>query len=732
MLPSHINNVTTSIQQDFSKIEEKNLLSNDVYNSSSNQSITEFYCKKCRMQRNLSANSTSDEDKFEKVMPLSLPSSKITKIVASNSLPIIQNLKVLEKNEKFDSIEIEKRQNKKENDEILKIQDLENIETSSISYETIESKRTSIITATEECTDSNLDLYVADVLTESLKQLPEGGSDTEPIICKSQFIESSSAAKIKQKEVLGNNCKEEYLNSKLKQDKSLFTKESKCQDNNKFEPTHLILTTELLKKLNVDFVLLNFGSVYPSSSNIEKKPITRNLNKIQKADSLEVNASSTTNESSCSASEDSSNNQKMIKNKNSQTMKSTSCDWIRKNEEKLLETDNKTTNPIITLNPCSNIQERNEKSLNKKETLKQTETKTEKSEKKNKTSSANSPCFRICPGLAHFHQNHPRFGSHHSKTSKVRRTPSNSSSIKKSQSSPAKGAIKKMTIFQTQSDIITPDKESGPKRFYQKTEINDGEKRIEILEIVECSEKCYPSSSEKSRKVTGTTDKMPLEKDICFPKPKDNKKSISKFDSNISQKSIIDVNDTKTKINSPTSSHLISKATVKDVMTQTIPTPSSNCILCKNQEKLPKHFTEDSLNVIRSPNAIRRKGTPGKYHQVFEIIPEEKSSISTDSSSEDNKKSTKNKDNEKNSINSEKQLQKSKISDFNKTNSTHGSYSSATEKKLEQNTLKSCLITETKSDHKQSIEEGNFILIFTFFVYFCFKIYILRCLLSIY
>lgn len=47
--------------------------------------------------------------------------------------------------------------------------------------------------------------------------------------------------------------------------------------------------------------------------------------------------------------------------------------------------------------------------------------------------------------------------------------------------------LQKMTLsHHSPSDLITPDRDCGPRRMYQKTEIREGTKRIEILEIVEC------------------------------------------------------------------------------------------------------------------------------------------------------------------------------------------------------------------------------------------------------
>lgn len=53
--------------------------------------------------------------------------------------------------------------------------------------------------------------------------------------------------------------------------------------------------------------------------------------------------------------------------------------------------------------------------------------------------------------------------------------------------SKARNDVQKMTLsHHSPSDMITPDRDCGPRRMYQKTEIREGTKRIEILEIVEC------------------------------------------------------------------------------------------------------------------------------------------------------------------------------------------------------------------------------------------------------
>lgn len=55
--------------------------------------------------------------------------------------------------------------------------------------------------------------------------------------------------------------------------------------------------------------------------------------------------------------------------------------------------------------------------------------------------------------------------------------------------------VQHMTLYAAApSELMTPDVECGPRRMYQKTEIVDGEKRIEILEIVECLEETTTAS----------------------------------------------------------------------------------------------------------------------------------------------------------------------------------------------------------------------------------------------
>ncbi|XP_050081548.1 mucin-19-like isoform X2 [Anopheles aquasalis] len=57
--------------------------------------------------------------------------------------------------------------------------------------------------------------------------------------------------------------------------------------------------------------------------------------------------------------------------------------------------------------------------------------------------------------------------------------------------------VQQMTLY-PQADL-TPDIEGGPRRMYQKTEIQEGDKHIEILEIVECADSAPRSVRSSSR-----------------------------------------------------------------------------------------------------------------------------------------------------------------------------------------------------------------------------------------
>lgn len=79
-----------------------------------------------------------------------------------------------------------------------------------------------------------------------------------------------------------------------------------------------------------------------------------------------------------------------------------------------------------------------------------------------------------------------------------------SKSTKELNNESIKRDVQHMTLYETTGTELTPDLDGGPKRMYQKTEIHEGEKQIEILEIVECDEiSSEESNSNRSSKSSG-------------------------------------------------------------------------------------------------------------------------------------------------------------------------------------------------------------------------------------
>lgn len=214
--------------------------------------------------------------------------------------------------------------------------------------------------------------------------------------------------------------------------------------------------------------------------------------------------------------------------------------------------------------------------------------------------------------------------------------------------------VQKLTIYQ--SDIITPDTECGPRRMYQKTEIQEGEKRIEILEIVECIDS---SSSCESRMPVFNSfpplkpsrrSKIPvpvLKTGLSGYKPKYSKCSSRESPGRIFVKNIqkIDGQPGNTKVDQMIADLLIEALNnPKELGIEFVKSPTE--YLRKTTPKTPSDPTRVS-NPKTSPNKSTdglpnssvgsRRLTSGslKYHQVFDMIPEEKSSVSVNSSADE-------------------------------------------------------------------------------------------------
>lgn len=213
--------------------------------------------------------------------------------------------------------------------------------------------------------------------------------------------------------------------------------------------------------------------------------------------------------------------------------------------------------------------------------------------------------------------------------------------------------VQQMTLYQ--SDMITPDTDCGPRRVYQKTEIHDGEKRIEILEIVECIDSCNSSPEDSSDMLSSYRTQSAIMQKSRIPVPvyrmtaSKSVKSGSRdnspgriFVKNIQQLSgsgVGGANNTKVD------------QMIADLLIEALNHPRELGI---EFVKSPKDFSRNSKSSgapgsgggsKRSPmsrrsnagsnGASRRSGSGTKYQQVFEVIPEERGSISVDSSNEE-------------------------------------------------------------------------------------------------
>lgn len=202
--------------------------------------------------------------------------------------------------------------------------------------------------------------------------------------------------------------------------------------------------------------------------------------------------------------------------------------------------------------------------------------------------------------------------------------------------------VQHMTLYQAQPDLITPDTECGPRRMYQKTEIRDGDKRIEILEIVECVDSCSSADGSGSpqeirfRTTSGSLtrkSKIPIpvyktgqsngfQKSVKCP-TRDNVSPGKIFIKNIQQLG----NNTKVD------------QMIADLLIEALNHPKEMGI---EFVKSPKEFSRTGSGSGKRPLISRRNVTGSrrsaggtKYQQVFEVIPEEKSSFSVDSSAEE-------------------------------------------------------------------------------------------------
>ncbi|XP_052755394.1 uncharacterized protein LOC113516369 isoform X2 [Galleria mellonella] len=177
---------------------------------------------------------------------------------------------------------------------------------------------------------------------------------------------------------------------------------------------------------------------------------------------------------------------------------------------------------------------------------------------------------------------------------------------------------------------ITSD-ERGPRRFYQKSEIQDGNKCIEILEILE-----YVNESQSSPDITNSDDSQGnISKNKKSRIPVPIYERIQKTANNCHKNFKSNVCRQTAAMTTPRESNTKSNRLITNMLLE---------VLADN-ENGSDNVIHDNNRLNSSEIPARRASVPHceprsrsnslKFKQVFDIIPEERSSLSIDSSNED-------------------------------------------------------------------------------------------------
>lgn len=162
---------------------------------------------------------------------------------------------------------------------------------------------------------------------------------------------------------------------------------------------------------------------------------------------------------------------------------------------------------------------------------------------------------------------------------------------------------------------LTPDADKGPRRIYQKTEIQDGEKRIEILEIVECASSSNNDSA-RNQSPAGTGPGSRIPRPVM--------KGQRYFESTPSN------SQTPTTITASSATESTANtATATTTATTTTATASSQDPSDSDQyvsELLIENLKTNNFLPEQQQSSRRPPTTGPKFTQMFEVIPEEKSS----------------------------------------------------------------------------------------------------------
>lgn len=212
--------------------------------------------------------------------------------------------------------------------------------------------------------------------------------------------------------------------------------------------------------------------------------------------------------------------------------------------------------------------------------------------------------------------------------------------------------VQQMTLYQGAD--LTPDTEGGPRRMYQKTEIQEGDKRIEILEIVECVDTTPDSSPVKKQYKTPHSIRTPRltprsnrsSRLLAASTPKDNKELKLSSKIPVSYKSGKPNQQLSRSASRESSPNLSSANGANSNKEKAI----ANLLMqaLNNNEGSTVEFVPSPKDYLKLPlvkrsgnrNGNRRSAHSGKYLTQFEVIPEERSGLSLDSSAEDTRPSS--------------------------------------------------------------------------------------------
>ncbi|XP_055608451.1 uncharacterized protein LOC129755813 isoform X4 [Uranotaenia lowii] len=190
--------------------------------------------------------------------------------------------------------------------------------------------------------------------------------------------------------------------------------------------------------------------------------------------------------------------------------------------------------------------------------------------------------------------------------------------------------VQQMTLYQ-QADL-TPDIEGGPRRMYQKTEIQEGDKHIEILEIVECGDSASggyiprkpPRVRSAGSRSGGNKSRIPVP---IYRWGRYRRSNYSRENSPL-----------KSGGSNPKVDRMIADLLMEalsnpdDVGVKFIKTPED---IKDKTRKSPNNGTGRKVAAPSNSNTPRRSANSGKYTQRFEVIPEERSSVSVESSTDE-------------------------------------------------------------------------------------------------